>query len=31
MQQRASAMGGTLTVQSTPGLGTRLELTAGTL
>ncbi len=31
MQQRASAMGGTLTVQSTPGQGTRLELTADTL
>lgn len=30
MQQRASAMGGTLTVQSTPGQGTRLELTADT-
>ncbi|QJD80234.1 tetratricopeptide repeat-containing sensor histidine kinase [Spirosoma rhododendri] len=31
MQQRAIAMGGTLTVQSTPGQGTRLELTAATL
>lgn len=28
MQQRAAAMGGRLTVESTPGQGTRLELTA---